>query len=275
MSDLSVTQDTVKFYPIMMDILLFIVAIVVTVIIITAIKFIIRKTFLINMENPYLLSCSSEGHHHRVIKNQPIIRSDNERDGIEYTYSIWVWLNDFPKDNTKRYVFLKGTMNKEGKDNKTDIPINASPAMYITTSNKDTNNSAMIVVQQDATNGDQLIAEVPNIPLKKWIHVAIIVLQTKFSVLINGKVSKTVLFQNGSVPEQNNQSIIIAPQNPLITDTQSNMGFDGWVSRFRYFNYAIPNPQLQGILRKGPAKVQQSNPFNEKPKYFLNTFWNS
>ena len=77
-------------------------------------------------ENPYLVTCRRDGQSTKVIpgdpkvKNSiPILRSKNEREGVEFTWSVWIFVDKAhsPSENgSDRYyhIFHKGTKGARG-----------------------------------------------------------------------------------------------------------------------------------------------------------------
>ena len=97
--------------------------------------------------------------------------------------------------------------------------------------------------------------EVENIPLSKWVHVAVICKDSSLEIFINGNLSKKMSF-DGYAAYQNFQDVICFNQR-RITLSQSNIpsvdtnGFNvfgsmkGMLSRLTYFNYALCYAEIQ------------------------------
>ncbi len=237
---------------ILKDVLMFTAGIVATVILLQIIKFTIRRAYILKKESPWLIYCYKNATTQRVLDNVefPILRSNNENKGLEYSYCMWIFIDnlDYPRSTTQnKHVFHKGDSKQ----------VYASPGMYIhPTQNK-------LIFRQDTLDDavNEMIVE--DVPLKKWIHVTFVVRQNKVYIFINGRMS--IYKQLNALPKQNPHPIYINLHN----------GFSGYISRFRYFNYAIPNRILQRMIRKGPSKIKQDNALRDGvPRYFLNNFWN-
>ena len=68
---------------------------------------------------------------------KPVLRSINEDQGMEFTWSTWFWMDsiDYSNKITKKRIFSKGHNNARGKHNKyivnvSDIELMNSPGLY-------------------------------------------------------------------------------------------------------------------------------------------------
>ena len=173
-----------------------------------------------------------------AINYHPIIRSNNRPSGIEFTWSIWIYILGFPADNKYKHIFSKG-------DNKVQtngfIGINNAPGLYLST---DSGISNLIVVMDSissvgiTTDADKAV--IPNIPANKWINVIIRCRGSTIDVYINGTITKSIVLEN--TPKQNYGDVLVS----------QNGGFDGNISNFRYYNYALGVNEIQQIVNYGP-----------------------
>jgi hypothetical protein len=167
---------------------------------------------------------------------KPLQRSINGPDGIEFTWSIWIYIETLPTDHTKyAHIFSKGNA-----DISTDVTANGlvqpnnAPGLYIVPG---TNELVVIMNTFDNINNEILI---PNIPLNKWINVIIRCQNTTLDIYINGTIAKSI--DLGYVPKQNYGNVF----------TSLNNGFDGYISNLRYYNYALGTSAIQSITQIGP-----------------------
>ena len=89
-------------------------------------------------------------------------RSDNEDGGIEFTYSFWLYVNDWinATPDEEQHVFHKG--EKEGQ-------INFAPKVTL-----DGNNNTMYIYM-NTFDTQEVKIDVDNLPVKKWINVCLVV----------------------------------------------------------------------------------------------------
>ena len=96
-----------------------------------------------------------------------LYRSDNEENGIEFSYSLWMIIQDYNynRDGEYKHIFHKG--DKTGK-------ITFSPKMVLL---NDSNTLRVTMNLIDGTDSPPI--DVNNIPIDKWMHVSLVVKQKK------------------------------------------------------------------------------------------------
>jgi hypothetical protein len=163
-------------------------------------------------------------------------RSNNETEGLEFTWSFWIYIESLPdtvsegKPNTKKQgIFSKG----DGK-------VNNGPGVYLGT---DLSNAALHIIMDTVVSGDtNNTIKINNIPLKNWVHVAIRCEQTTLDVYVNGVIASRLTLSN--LPKQNYNDVIIAPQG----------GFNGKLSNLRYYSHALNIFEINYVVYGGPNK---------------------
>lgn len=183
----------------------------------------------------------------------PILRSQNQDEGLVFTWSVWMLVDDLQyRQNEYKHVFHKGNDDI----NVTKVPIgmnhpNNAPGLYIAP-----DRNALIVVMNtfDKINEEIII---PDIPINKWINVIIRVdAQHKLDVYINGRLTRRHILT--SVPKQNYGDVYVS----------MNGGFSGYTSSLRYFNEAIGTNKIQSIVDAGPnMNMIGSDMTDSKPRY--------
>ena len=172
-----------------------------------------------------------------TIKNSiPVLRSDNERDGIEFTYSTWLFIDDMQYNQGQyKHIFHKGNdnINYNTKPTGLNQPYNA-PGLYIA---PDTN--ALVVIMNTFNDINEKIT-IEDIPMNKWLCVQIRVENRNLDVYINGKLTKRLVLSG--VPKQNYGDVYVS----------MNGGFSGYTSNLRYYNYALGTSEIQNIVNDGP-----------------------
>ena len=179
----------------------------------------------------------------------PIHLSNNQNGGMEFTWSVWLKVNDIVSTPTKKYncIFTKGDgrfTNPDGSQTDSGLAgVSNSPGMYI---KKEADNTmSLYVVMNTMTSASSSSADiseyitVPNMPLGKWFHVALRLKNMVMDVYVNGSIVKRHSFIN--LPKQNYSSIFVCP----------NSGFTGNLSNLRYFDYGISVFEINNILYQG------------------------
>jgi hypothetical protein len=185
-----------------------------------------------------------------------IQRSSNAIDGIEFTWSVWIYinsLNDYLPGKYK-HIFYKGNNNLS--DNGLNFPNNA-PGLYIA---PDKNTLVVIMNTFEEINEE---IQIPDIPLNKWINVIMRCSNKTFDVFINGVITRSTTFIG--VPKQNYGEVYVA----------MNGGFDGYISNLYYNNYALGTSAIQSIVDKGPntSMISKYDGMNMKDSNYLSLRW--
>jgi len=189
----------------------------------------------------------------------PILRSNNQNKGIEFTWSLWIYINDVSKTQKYSHIFNKGnaTYNEDGI-----ATVNNGPGLYL---ENDTNNLS-IVMNTVAVSNKQEILTVKNIPLRKWFNCMIRIENTALDVYINGGIVARTVLQD--VPKQNYQNVNIC----------KNGGFNGNMADLQYFDKALSIFQINNIVSWGrntnAANENSSNDATGFP-YYLSNLWYS
>lgn len=182
----------------------------------------------------------------------PIIRSDNEANGIEFTYSVWLFIDDLVyQQGQYRHIFHKGNDNINYKNQPTGMnqPNNA-PGLYIAP-----NTNALVVVMNTFNNIEEKVT-IDDIPMNKWVCVQLRVENHQLDTYINGKLAKRLIMKG--VPKQNYGDVFVG----------MNGGFSGYISDLRYFNYGLGTGKIQSIVDSGPnLKMLGQNMNDSDPKY--------
>jgi hypothetical protein len=185
----------------------------------------------------------------------PIIApSKNERNGAEYSYSCFIHTspNNFENDATKkstnstlRHIFHKGSPSI--------YPLMA-PGVFM---KSDTN---VLRIYHNSTKTWNNYIDIHNIPMDKWVHLVVMLKGNFLDIYVNGNLANRMKFDD--VPKLNYSDFYLLYdfKNAKSTNSDSNMmlsdgPLDGYVSRVKYFAYALSYTQIDLLLREGPNKV--------------------
>lgn len=187
-----------------------------------------------------------------LIDSKTISRSDNEDGGIEFTYSFWLFVNNWisPTPEKEQHVFHKG--EKKGE-------VNFAPK--VTLDGKENK----MYIYMNTFNKQEVKVEIDNLPVKKWINVCMTFKHKVMDIYINGFLKRTYTFD--SLPKQNYRNIYI----------NRNKGFVGYLSSLVYYRYALNYFDVQNIMNTGPSRKvvsDVSDTFIQLPPYFSSNWWN-
>jgi hypothetical protein len=192
-----------------------------------------------------------------------ILRSENEKDGIEFTWSVWLYLNGFQdsKTGSHHHVFNKGNTtasNSDGSFPGTTTPNNA-PGLYI-----NPNYDGFRVILNSFNSPYEEVIEVTDLPMAKWINIVIRVQSKNCDVYVNGRLVKRRIMTE--VVKQNYDDVHVS----------LNGGFSGYLSNLTYFNRSISVTQIQDIISVGPNLKPVSKALdltNSSPRFLSNRWY--
>jgi len=248
--------------------------------------------------NPFLVKGLQTGNFPIQISQDPtssgsvtLLRSNNQSTGAEFTWSIWLKIDDLTSGDIQyQHIFNKGD---NSYDKTTGVAkINNAPGLYLgSNKSKESSkltppNSLHIVMDtvgnlvtsmgttnapgstpsksSDYMNPNPAIIDVANIPLKNWFHVAIRLENSVLDVYVNGTIDQREVLDN--VPKQNYFPVNIC----------QNGGFQGSMSDLRYFNSALNVFQINTIVSQGPnmnTSGQAANNGIMKDYHYLSNLW--
>lgn len=184
-----------------------------------------------------------------------IYRSINADKGIEFTWSVWIYIDDLKYlQGQYRHIFHKGNSNLSPEG--LNFPNNA-PGLYIAPNT----NSLIVIMNTFRSINEEII--IPDIPLNKWVNVIIRVQNETMDVYINGTITRSIKL--AGVPKQNYGDVFVA----------MNGGFSGNISNLWYYNYALGTREIQRILYGGPntTLLNSSSNINNKNPNYLSLRW--
>jgi hypothetical protein len=183
-----------------------------------------------------------------------IFRSVNASEGIEFTWSVWIYIDKIVYDGQFHNIFYKG--NNSLDSNGLNTPIN-SPGLYLTP------NKNELLIKMNTFNVINEEIKVPDIPMNKWVNIILRCRNSTLDVYINGTITRSV--ELSGVPRQNYGDVYVA----------SNGGFDGYISNLWYYNYALGTSAINKLSNDGPnlKMVGSSGGMQLKKPDYLSLRW--
>ena len=218
--------------------------------------------------------------------SKTIYFSDNQRSGIEFSYSLFININSSSFNNAdtsslyhilhkgygRTYPLLGPGIFCWGHVNKLRVFMNC----YDTWDN---------------------YADIDNIPVDKWFHLTVTCKGNTLYVYINGNLKTKMALSNNTPPYQNygnvyafnnrklqlnvatTQSLLKDPMfsDPIapLTSITFNGAIKGMISRVYYFSYALTYPEIQSLMNVGPSPNITKDANNEMAlgPYLSDTWW--
>ena len=216
-------------------------------------------------QSPYLVKGVLEGNSAKQIKQDPrtvnktIFLSENERTGLEFTYSIWLNLDGIDTNTQLKHIFNKGIIDTStnfatiDSSSKTLTPSSTlnktynAPGLY-TYKNNDGSINLRIYMDSYIQTGNMVdlsgqvqTIEISDVPIKKWFNTSIRVENRVMDVYINGTLTKRKDLE--SIPRQNFSDVYVCQAG----------GFSGNLSDLRYFNKSLNVFEINAIVNRGPT----------------------
>jgi hypothetical protein len=259
--------------------------------------------FINGAPNPYLVKGMIEGSNPMVISQDPkktgsvtLLRSDNQETGLEFTWSVWLYITGTGSGSLVHYqnVFNKGNGKYNSHQNSTDLTtaisskfnvadsttvynwdtgagvdaivsgiasVNNGPGLYV----KSHNLTSSLLIVMDTVDPlvptQQLLVD--EVPINKWFHLAIRMENTLMDAYVNGVIAARASFT--AVPKQNYNDVNVC----------QNGGFDGKLSNLQYFSRALSAFAINNIVRYGPdtTMVGASAAISGSSPYYIADSW--
>lgn len=178
----------------------------------------------------------------------PLLPSENERTGIEFSYGFFLWVDQSTFNGTigLKNIFYKGLDSKPW-------PLIA-PGVFM---RSDTN--TLVIVLNSYVDAFHSL-EIENMPIGKWIHVILNFQKNALEVHINGRIAQKMLFTD-TAPYINSENMtFFSNYNGTITCPGNSPiifagAISGKVSGVVYTRYALSFSEIQKQVAKGPSKI--------------------
>ena len=190
-----------------------------------------------NASSPWLVKDTRIARQGLVIPGNMIPLSNDGRFGMEFSYSMWIYVNqwDTPVAQQSKQP-LKHILHK---GDSSPAPVFQAPGIWM-----DQSSNEIVVVMNTFNKTDTKDGcVVSNIPIGLWVNLIVICIENKIDIYVNGGLKNRCTL-NG-IPMQNMGDVYIT----------QNGGYDGFISKVRYYNYALPYWKVEQILADGPSKA--------------------
>lgn len=217
----------------------------IVLIIVLALVAIFVMQYIFNSPTPppsnYIQSSTLDGKK-SVTSNQVLPESYDQKQGITFSYTCWVMVEDFAyRVGQQKVIFTKGPENLSS----------ACPALLL-----DANTNSLLV--KIDTFGSSETIPIGNIPAKKWIHFGLAVDQDSVDVYINGILhTHHTLTQ---MPRQNNDTVRM----------NVGGGFDGKLALLEYYPFFMGPDDIKNSMATSPTEKKEVTPL---PPYFDMSWW--
>jgi len=197
--------------------------------------------------------------------SMPIIRSVNQSEGMEFTWSIWIFLKPVTASSATniQHIFNKGIFGNGSVSSGNCSPFSSNaPGLYLMGAN--TLNILMDSTTMPACNTNlNTPIIIDNMPINKWFNVVIRLTNNDLDVYINGRLTDRKTYTDG-VPNQNYDDVYVC----------QNGGFNGYISDLKYYNSSIGTSEINSIVSSGPnTSINTSSLKNNMPPYLSGNWY--
>lgn len=197
--------------------------------------------------SPWIISGTKTANSRLVIPGRNIKRSIDSKYGIEFSYTFWMYINNWgTKAGQLKHILHKGSPNQ--------YPLHA-PGIWLD------KNENKLLIKMNTFSQISETCNIKNIPVHKWVHVTVVLMGKNLDVYINGRLKRRCTLQG--VPKQNYGDLYVSLHE----------GFDGFLSRMRYFNYAIPYYLIEKMFNDGPSGAKCIDTGSAVPPYLRDDYW--
>tara|TARA_Y100000385_G_C13001099_1_gene597263 strand:- start:381 stop:1130 length:750 start_codon:yes stop_codon:yes gene_type:complete len=172
--------------------------------------------------------------------------------GTEFSFSFWINVEDWGHNfNKPKHVFHIGDAAAKSvcpgvwlypKNNNIMIRVDT----HANTKQMNPNKDASIIKKE-------LPCDITDIPVQRWVHIAVILINRTVDVYVNGKLTRSCVLEN--VPKLNNGDLYI----------NQNGGYAGSISDLLYYNQALSPNDIYSLYLSGKEAFVLYNYLNNLP----------
>jgi hypothetical protein len=210
-------------------------------------------------------------------KSLTVYLSDNERSGVEFSYSMFINLNSatFSGGQAKLYHILH-------KGYSQPYPL-LGPGIFCWGHK---NSIRVYMNSYDSWNNH---IDVDNIPVDKWFHLVVSCKGNVMYIYINGSLKQKMTLSNSSsnlVPAYQNygdvylfstRKLTITPTTTVSLKQSDSLIFDGTAmglaSSVFYYSYALSYSEINSLMNAGPSSVLENSNDQAMSAYLADTWW--
>jgi hypothetical protein len=199
--------------------------------------------------------------------NGSLFRTPNDgKYGTEFTYTTWLYINGTnfaendgscgsSKEGKKRCIFVKGSGDYLANGTDIKYPLLQAPGLWIYP------NENKLEINMNTFASTAETCNIGNIPVGKWFHLVIMLIGNSMDIYINGQLKKRCKFVG--VPKLNYGDLYLSNWG----------GFDGYVSKMKYYNRALQPYEIEQSFYEGPSKQMPSGNVSDTPPYLSDNYW--
>ena len=187
--------------------------------------------------------------------------------GNEFTYIGWLYINgnNFQEkheiseecdiNGKYRCIFVKGSNDYLFDNTGAHYPTLQAPGLWVYP------HENKLAINMNTYSSVKETCDIGNVPVGKWFQLVIMLIGNSMDVYVNGQLKKRCKL--AGVPKLNYGDLYLTPWG----------GFDGYISRLKYYNRALQPYEIEQAFNEGPSNEMPSNMADEKPPYLAQNYW--
>ena len=181
--------------------------------------------------------------------------------GQEYTYSFWLYINNFEITSTHKVIFMRGF---NGSDFASASPIVYMDArtnkLYMSVRSNQSVTTTPLMSLSDSKVSRFMTGVVEYVPLQRWVHFAMVVKDNLLTVFMDGEMYtvENVLDLTGN---SRVRRPIFTPSSGdvLVGSMPGSSNIQGYITEMTFYNHALSLHDVKHrIYAKGPFNFSQS-----------------
>lgn len=180
--------------------------------------------------------------------------------GNEFTYSIWMFVDNISITNDHKIVLYRGNSQSfangsffvymDAQSNVLYASVRSNAALDDSTSNTEP------TLQDIKSNKYFLQSTIEYVPLQRWVNVAYTVKDTVISTFLDGELYSVTSIYELPAKQDGSRALLATQAGDVMTGGKAAQeGFNGYIGNSKYFNFALTVAEAKRVYRQGPYKA--------------------
>lgn len=191
----------------------------------------------------------------------PASRIPSTLNGQEYSFSFWLYLSDYMPTQNYRMLFMRGGNTSSMLGNSCPVVFldNRTNKLYVSvrTNLSSTPSGSDLSKLLDKKRYNIVTATVEYVPLQRWVNVTFVVQDNLLTVYMDGDMYTVENVHDLYDPARGTDRPIFAglSGDVIVGNIQNTSTTPGFISRLKYFNYALTTRDVRSLYDKGPVNT--------------------
>jgi hypothetical protein len=167
--------------------------------------------------------------------------------GMEYSYSFWMYIENIENTIEKKHVISRGNnplILLDNNTNKLKVMVGVSESI-----NENINQTPQIIDENKYH-----VMTIDYVPIQRWVNIVIVMDNDFVTLYMDGEIYSVANLLNQTDSDGENKILSISNGLMSVGSKGGNQGYDGYISKVQYFNYALTIEHARAIYKSGPVK---------------------